>query len=69
MVAAAWLLLAAALLLLAACVAIVGPCTLTRERFACEAAGTAVVIPPSTLRTIVAAPATPTSAPASGVKP
>jgi hypothetical protein len=49
---------------LAACVAIVGPCDLAREpvswRLKCDAAGTAVVVPPSTLQTIV---------PASGAKP
>jgi hypothetical protein len=47
------------------CVAIVGPCDLVREpsswRLSCEQAGTAVVVPPSTLSAIVP--------PASGAKP
>jgi hypothetical protein len=51
--------------LLAACVAIVGPCALAREpaswRVSCEQAGTAVIVPPSTLQAILPA--------ASGAKP
>ena len=45
-------------LLLVGCVAIAGPCDLTRERsgwrLACDTGGAAVVVPPSTLQTIVA---------------
>jgi hypothetical protein len=55
----------AGLALLSACVAIAGPCELSREptswRLSCDRAGTAIVVPPSTLSTIVPA--------ASGARP